>query len=464
VDRLSFLAAARHSPDRVAVVDDGIPWTFGALEPRVAAERRRLSGSDRLVLVAEATLDVVVSLWAALDLGLPVVPLHPRLTATDRQELSRRVAEAPAAHHEGGEGSTAAAILFTSGTTAEPKGVVLRRESLLASIEASAKNLGTREDDVWLLCLPLAHVGGLSIVLRALHARIPLVLLAKFDPGQVLTSIRRHRVTLASLVPAMMWALLDRDQDGALRLPRAILVGGAATSDRLLEACSCRGVRVLPTYGLTEAGSQVATASAGDPRRLRPLPGVEVRVVGGRIEVRGPTVMAGYLGERPHEREEWLDTGDEGEIEDGCLRVSGRRDDVLITGGENVSPARVEQALEALPGIRSAVVFGIPDERWGQTVAAALVADGERPTEPEWTAALAGLAPHERPKRFVWVDTLPDGKPNRRTLAVELGLAPPTPEPAAAPTIKGGRAAGCAAAPRSFRRAAGRACGPPPRR
>ena len=294
------------------------------------------------------------------------------------------------------------ALLYTSGTTGRPKGALLSRGAFAAAAAASAQNLGWQDDDRWLLAMPVCHVGGLSILTRCLLARRPVVLEPRFDPDAVLAAVVRERATLLSVVPTMLNALLERDADGALARLRAVLVGVAGTPFSLLEGCEARGIPAITTYGLTEACSQVTVQrpSLPLPRAARgsgePLPGVHLsirRADGtvaepgevGRIHVGGPTLIDGYFRGpgRPLDRargdDGLFDTGDLGEIDAaGALHVHARRTDLIVTGGENVYPVEVEQRLEALPGVRRALVFGVPDERWGQIVAAALELDRRR--------------------------------------------------------------------------------------
>ena len=277
--------------------------------------------------------------------------------------------------------------------------------ALVASAAASAANLGWAADDRWLLCMPIAHVGGLSIVTRCLAARRCVVLMPRFDAQRLPAVIDARRVTLASLVPTMLARVLDAHPDW--RAPahlRAILVGGAAAPPALLRRAVERGLPMLPSYGLTESCAQIVAApyaARHDPAGYGagiPLPGVELRVVDGRIEIRGPMLMAGYWNEPPLAPDAWFDTGDLGEIDArGCLHVHARRTDLIVTGGENVYPAEVERALETLPGIAAAGVFGIASDEWGQEVAAALVADGggaarRRARRPDRRAARAAQA------------------------------------------------------------------------
>ncbi len=318
--------------------------------------------------------------------------------------------------------------MYTSGTTGRARGAVLTRSALLASAQASAANMGWQPDDCWLLAMPIARIGGLSILTRCLIARRAVALAPSFDAALVPAWIEQWRTTLASMVPTMLALVFERYPDW--RPPpflRAIQVGGAEAPPRLLKEAARRKVPVVLTYGCTETCSQVvvtpyeqrfnpAQGGAG-----RALPGAEVRVVDGRIEVRGPMRMAGYLGAEPLAADAWFDTGDVGMFDaHGGLHVRARRADLIVSGGENVYPAEVERVLEACHGIRAAAVFGVPDETWGQVVAAAFVADGAPPTDGELVAFLDHhLARHKQPRRIAFVSQLPQtgaGKLDRAAL------------------------------------------------
>ena len=367
---------------------------------------------------------------------VPALLVHPQLTATERGALSAAATRAGRVTHPG-----AAAIIHTSGTTGEARGAVLTISALTASAQASAANLGWEADDRWLLCMPLARIGGLSIVTRALSARRCVVVAGGFDAGTFPESIDRHRITLVSLVPTMLARVLDAHPGwSAPAHLRAVLIGGAGASDNLLARASARGIPIVVTYGLTETCSQVAAT----PYHARfaplqfgagvPLPGIDVRVNGTHIEVRGPVLMAGYWNEAPLAPGTWFDTGDLGEIDRrGCLHVHARRVDLIVTGGENAYPAEVERALEAFPGIAAAGVFGIPDEVWGHTVAAALVAERHPPPDTALLEYLGRqLAPHKRPRYVCYVDRLPlapTGKLDRRALPEVARLLRPLSRP-----------------------------------
>ena len=444
---LSFLRAAHEEPGRVAVVVAGEEMTFASLAARVAGEVELLRhlglgerSERRAALVAAPTLATVVRLWALLELGAPALLLHPRLGAAERAaqaaidpravNLDGLPPAAPAGTwvpHEAGDGE--AFVVFTSGSTGRPKGVVLSRRAVLASAAASAGRLGWRDDDRWLLSLTPAHVGGLSIITRCLIARRPVVLPCGSSAEELLGAMAAQRVTLVSLVAAQlrrMMALTDAPPPAV----RVLLTGGGPLAPELLAEAAARGWPVCPTYGLSETCSQVATQPPGIPEPAAgagpALPGVELRVVDGEIQVRGGMVMDRYVPDGAHPdpftADGWLATGDLGHLDGrGNLHLAGRRDEVIVSGGENVSPTEVEEALRLCPGVREALVFAVPDPVWGALVAAAIV-PGEPPATAEGIARdLEGrLARFKQPRRVVFVEELPrtpSGKPDRRRAA-----------------------------------------------
>jgi O-succinylbenzoic acid--CoA ligase len=352
------------------------------------------------IVVATPTLATVRAIENALDAERPLALLHARLPAA---ELSRQRALVEQVELEPGD----ALIVFTSGSTGAARGIVHTRASITAAAEASALRLGWLPNDRWLVCLPLAHTGGLSIVVRCRLAGKPI----EITDGDIAASLAG--CTLASLVPTQLAALLD---DRSWRPPatlRAVLLGGAAAPPALVEAALARGVPVHQTYGLTETFGQLATARVpGGP--LVPLAGVELS--GSPLRVRGPMLARCYLDGAPIAPE--LVTADLGEVREGVLRVLGRADDVIITGGENVHPAEVEAVLAATPGVRTACVFGLADERWGQVIGAAVAGDIDRDAAAaRWHAA---LPPHARPRRLAVVaqlPQLPNGKLDRRAIS-----------------------------------------------
>jgi len=408
-DALSIAAAAREAPDALALATRDREVTYAEL---AATTRALRFAGDRLVpIVAHPSIETVVAILAALEQRRPIALLHPRLDvaaeAAAREAITR---------HTVPDGTLA--VVFTSGTTAAPRGVVLTRAGLLAAADASAQRLGWRDDDRWLVCLPLAHTGGLAAALRCVIARRPVVLHdAPFDAPAVAELARARRATLTSLVPTQLDALI-----GHLPPLRAVLLGGAAASPSLLDRAAAAGVPVHRTYGLTEAWGQVATQTAPGNGPLIPLPGVTVtagtRDAPARITIDGPAITPGMLGEPP--RDGPLVTSDLGWLDARGLHVVGRADDVIVTGGENVHPAEVEAAIADAPGVAAACAFGIPDARWGQLVACAIVprAGFDRARLDAWLAA--NLPPHLRPRRIelcAALPLLPTGKVDRRAVA-----------------------------------------------
>jgi O-succinylbenzoic acid--CoA ligase len=459
---LSALDAARECPERVALLIGGMAVTFGELGARVEGRLARLESQglplDRARLVAlvgasdPATLETVYALMAA---GRPMALLHPRLTDAERTSvialLGPGLVLAPGAVSASGGApealrlapvseETCLAVLMTSGTTGTPKGVVLSRRAFSASARASEKNIALSGDDRWLLGLPIAHVGGLSILTRCLLARAAVVVPKEIASGQRLNedalvrSIEDERVTLVSLVPTQLEWLVARAP--AWKVPghlRAILLGGAAARPRLLERAAELGLPVLTTYGLTEACSQVTTQRKGTVNRGQlgagaPIDGIELRIREGAIEVRGPTLFDGYLppsGAPPLTQDGWFVTNDLGRIDsDGNLHVLGRRSELIITGGENVHPSEVEAIVERCPGVAAACAFAVPDDTWGELVAVAFVATPDGAPSDEVLAAFvrAQLSRHRRPRlvaRLTALATTPAGKLDRPATRAE---------------------------------------------
>lgn len=467
---LSVFAAARAAWRRPALLWPGGRWSWADLARRVTAEMlalRRLGlgrpgGPPRVRLTARATPEFVVRFWALAQLGVTQVLLHPRWTPAERAAAAALDAAAwdlddlPVSTRAGRIVPVAPAVripperplavVFTSGTAAGPKGVILARAAFVASAAASAARLGWRENDRWLLSLPPAHVGGLSILTRCLLARRPVVLGEGLDPGGVVALMREAGVTLASAVAPQLQRLVETGPPPPHL--RAVLVGGGPCPRPLLRRARAAGWPVLATYGLSETCSQVATqdpaaAGEGDEAAAAPLPGVEVRIRDGRVQVRGETLMSGYYPRGRHAEpfcgDGFLDTGDLGCLDArGRLHVLGRADEVIVTGGEKVFPGEVEQALLQCPGVAQALVLGVEAEPWGQVVAALLVAGRDGAPPPSRLAGcLGGLAPYKRPRLVAWVDELPlaaSGKPDRRRALTEhraslrpLAVAPPAP-------------------------------------
>jgi o-succinylbenzoate---CoA ligase len=291
----------------------------------------------------------------------------------------------------------------TSGTTGSPRGVILTHDAVRASARATSIRLGVTDADTWLACLPLSHVGGLSVVTRAVSTGAHLVVHDGFD-AEAVASAARDGATLVSLVPT---ALQRVDP----QLFRRIVLGGSRPPEQLPE-------NVVTTYGMTETGSGVVYDGL-------PLDGVEIRIDRGtEIHLRCPMLLRCYRDESNPCVDGWFATGDLGELgNDGRLVVHGRRDELIITGGENVWPASVEAALGTHTGVAEVAVAGLPDPEWGQRVVAWIVPiDAHAPPTLESIRALASesLPTFMAPKEIRIVETLPtttSGKVRRHRLA-----------------------------------------------
>ncbi len=466
---------------RPALTFGGTTWTFGHLDALAGNAAGALAAlgiapGDRVALLARNSPGFVVTVHAVARTGAILLPLNRRLAPAelawqlrdaDAAILLCDAAEEDAARQasdlaggvpvnvivdrgpEPGAGagslpgtalSLAAVqgIVFTSGTTGQPKAAQLTFGNWWSGASGSALHIGHRHDDRWLAALPLFHVGGLAILFRSVIGGVPVTLLDGFDPEEARRVIARDRVTLVSVVAATLRSLLETPgNDDDVRSLRVALLGGGPAPAMLVEEALARNVPVAPTYGLTEASSQVATLLPEEARRLpgssgSPLPQVDVRIERhgqkvptgseGEIAVRGPSVTPGYRGLNTIPPDGWFRTGDIGRLdEDGRLFVLDRRDDIIVSGGENVYPAEVEAVLLRHPSVREAAVVGAPDDRWG-SVPIAFVAfrAGPRPADREVLEQAAGtLARFKLPRRIVAIDALPRnaaGKILRRVL------------------------------------------------
>jgi O-succinylbenzoic acid--CoA ligase len=283
-----------------------------------------------------------------------------------------------------------ALVMATSGTTGEPKGVVLTHDAVAASARATSARLGVDPArHRWLACLPLNHVGGLSVVTRSLATATPVTVLPGYDAGAV-----RALAGTDVLVSLVATALARTPAD----LFHSVVLGGSAPPAGLAP-------NVVTTYGLTETGSGVVYDGVA-------LDGVEVRIDAGEVLLRGPMLLRCYRdGRVPLDADNWFRTGDAGQIgPDGRLSVAGRMGDMIITGGENVWPAPVEEALRTHPLVREAAVAGRPDPEWGQRVVAWVVpvSAAELPSLESLRDVVGSrIARFAAPREVVFVPSLP---------------------------------------------------------
>lgn len=417
--------AARTHPDRPAVND----LTYAQLH---AAARRTAGGldgvraGDRVAIALAPGEDFAVALHATWMRGAVAVPHDLRLTGAERPAADHVIAgELPSADPRA-DGLPAASrhdlaapavIVQTSGTSGVAKPVTLTYGNWLWSALGSATALRCSGPERWLCTLPLSHVGGLSILVRAAITGGTALIHDRWDTRRVLRALTEDDVTLISVVPTTLARLLDA---GLCHPPalRCALVGGGPVPPSLVQRALAAGVPVAPTYGLTEACSMVTAQRPWDNQADAgpPLFCTRVRVAGdGEIHVRGLTVA----GADPHAE---LATGDLGSLDgEGRLTVVGRKSDTIVTGGENVAPAEIEAVLAAHAAVAEAAVFGHPDPQWGEAVHARVVLrPGSEASEDALRAHCATrLAGFKIPKAIRVVDALPrtaSGKLRRSAL------------------------------------------------
>jgi O-succinylbenzoic acid--CoA ligase len=467
-DGASDLLARRAAttPEREAIrTAAGASRSFAAYDARVdrvaaGLDNVGVAPGDRVAVTAACTDAFATLVWASWRVGASVVPLPPDLpaarlrarldtvepallvtidthvgTLTDAvagsDEVGRlsELAKSDGVAEDAGARDPAAAdaealVVFTSGTTGEPTGVRLTHGNLLASARGSVLRLGTAPGDRWLACLPTHHMGGFAPIVRTVHAGSTLVCQRAFDAEATADRLDAADATGISLVPPMLERLLDDGWTPPATL-ETVLLGGDAASQSLLERARNRDVPVYPTYGATEAASQVATATPAQtdsyegtvgqpllPVRLaiRDGSGAPVETgTEGRLHVGGPTVAAGYLDDERTAAafaDGWFATGDLGYRDDaGRLWVTGRADDRIVSGGKTIDPATVESGLQPVDGVEAVAGVGIPDETWGERVGALVVGDVDLDALREH--ARTTLADAEVPRVLARAEALP---------------------------------------------------------
>ena len=486
---------AENRPGHLAVQCGQAQWSFAELDRQATRLARQLATvgvqeGHRVALLVVNGLPYVAFVHALTRLGAILVPLNLRLTleelcwqvrdvqasllvcdenyASLATQIGLAVPQLPLVTlaNESKRGETVLcelsksnvplrtlidlsepeAILYTSGTTGQPKGALITYGMQWWSAVGSALNLGHNPDDRWLACLPHYHISGLSILMRSAIYGISVMVHKKFDPTTVNDSILKDKITIISVVAVMLQRVLaDLDTNwGGVRYPatlRCVLLGGGPVPHALLEACMLHSIPVVQTYGLTEACSQAVTLSPADALRKlgsagRPLPPVQLCIMHenrqasagepGEIFLKGPTITPGYV-DRPEAtaqafQDGWFATGDIGYLDkDGYLFVLDRRADLIISGGENIYPSEIESVLQSHPTVKEAGVCGKPDPQWGQVPVAFVVLNaGSTLSTQELQDYMAQkLARYKQPRAIYLVEQLPytsSGKLLRREL------------------------------------------------
>jgi O-succinylbenzoic acid--CoA ligase len=426
-------------PDRTALVADGAEMSYAELEAEATWVARRLAAhgvrrGSTATLTMHPRREQVVLAHALMKIGATLLPLNPGLTEGERAaiveaeepivdlddpgELTQTEADLPLLGEH--DMDDVCARVLTSGSSGTPKPVGLTYGNFLWNAVGSGFNIGVDPADRWLCCVPLSHIAGLGIVMRSVIYGTAAVVHDGFEVDRVAASLESDGITVVSVVATMLTRLLEAGAD--LSGPRAILVGGGPVPEERLEEALAKGATVVQTYGMTETCSQVTTLAPADARRKigsagRPLLTTHLRIEEGEILVQGPTIAPGCA-----DGDGWLHTGDLGHIdEEGFLYVKDRIDDLIVSGGENVVPAEVEEVLLRHPEVADAAVVGREDPEWQQAVTAVVVLEsGSQVTPDDLRRHCAGsLAGFKVPKRIELASALPrtpSGKLLRRAL------------------------------------------------
>lgn len=454
-------------PEKIALeLADGEHVTFSQLKQRSEQFAYQLAGLHiekgmRVAILSTNHLDMIVAIHALSYLEAVVVLLNTRLTKYElSDQLSRSKAEllitteslrdekrlcfskqftfTEINEFDKSEVLLATEInlnapftmMYTSGTTGTPKGVIHTYGNHWWSAVGSVLNLGLYEDDKWLLPLPLFHVGGLSILIRSVMYGTTVFFLEKYDVLTVKRALFDNKVTIASLVTLMLQQLIEEIGDRQIpKQVRCILLGGGSVPEPLLRRVEAHGIPLFQSYGMTETSSQIVTLSESYARKKlgsagKPLLPAQVKINEpdekgiGEIIVKGPMVFHGY-DELPDENKQafsdgWFHTGDLGYFDhDGFLYVVDRRTDLIISGGENIYPSEVEQIILDYPGVEDVAIVGKDDDKWGQVPVAFVVTKIKVEKSELMTFIENHLAPYKVPRRIIFTKDLPRNASNK---------------------------------------------------
>lgn len=466
---------AELTPERTSLIFEEQSWTFKEMFNMARKAAGQITyvlpkGSGRAAILTDNTPEAVWIIHGLMQLGIETVFLNCRLTVDEllfqindsdpgliiydsynavtmielRKSLSDQTIVAVEELMEGPVAEPAienefaldnvCSIMYTSGTTGKPKGVLQTYGNHWWSAAGSVLNIGLQDNDSWLCTVPIFHISGLSILMRSVIYGIPVILLKKFDEKSVNRMLASGEVTIMSAVTSMISRMLSALGNGQYHPAfRCLLAGGGPVPKPLLEECKGKGIPVFQTYGMTETSSQIVTLSPGDSLRKlgsagKPLFPSQLKIMAGdkeaspmeegEIFVKGPNVTKGYLNREEANaasfRDGWFSTGDVGYRDgEGFVYILDRRSDLIISGGENIYPAEIEEVLLNHEAVSEAGVTGIRDEKWGQVPYAFVVAT-KKMDEGELVAyCRERLASYKVPKRVIQVEQLPRNGANK---------------------------------------------------
>jgi O-succinylbenzoic acid--CoA ligase len=451
------------TPNRVALRFSGEEWTFDQMYQEATVFAQKLSSKGiqpgmRIAILASSNQELMFALHGCMQLGCELVMLNERLK---EEELSYQLADSQADYllvdsHDKRDLESANSIsfedvyaaiptqleiekewpsertitiMYTSGTTGRPKGVRQSLENHVMSATGSALNIGVQPNDCWLCNMPLFHISGFSILMRSVLYGMTVSLHSKFDAEKAVEEILTGTVTRMSIVAVSLERMITILEKKDLLLPntfQSMIVGGGPVPLNYLERAIERNIPVLQSYGMTETSSQTTTLAAEDAiRKLgsagKPLFFADVKIDGeetiGEICIKGPHVTTGYVGNASSVNPQvngWLHTGDIGYLdEEGYLFVLDRRSDMIISGGENIYPAEIEQVLTKHSAVKEAGVTGRLDDTWGKVPVAFLVLKKDTPIEELREFVKDKLASYKQPVDYYVVEQLPRSASNK---------------------------------------------------
>lgn len=467
------------TPNREAIVYKSDRLTFSQLYEKAyftagVLTTKGITKEDYVSFLVKSDLQTVIAFLAIHIIGAKIVPLNNKLTAkeiifqlqdagshyiitddifaektneiqTALNELTiLKKEDIPSFSYQKPEEQTQVSlssintIMYTSGTTGNPKGVIQTYGNHWWSSIGNALNIGLHENDVWLCAVPLFHISGYSILMRSLVYGIKVILHDSFDVCKVLQDMKKEQVTIMSVVTTMLDQIEKQTVSPFPSSFRCMLLGGGPAPKELINRCLEKGIPVYYSYGMTETSSQIVSLSPEDCTRKigsagKPLFPSQLKIINemnqevenniaGEIVVTGPNVSSGYLNKGPHSLDSWFHTGDIGyKDSEGYLYVLDRRTDLIISGGENIYPAEIESILTTLPGIKEAGVIGISHNKWGQVPVAFVVKEKNACLSEEWILeqCQGKLAKYKIPTMVYFIEELPrnaSGKILRRDL------------------------------------------------